>query len=292
MTAQLRNGLLLLFLLHSGPGYATAQKESSPSTTAVPDLTQLVHAAVEAELATVAEQGVAPLRYRIAKRDDRGTTVRDVINTRQGPVTRLLERNGQRLTAEEDSAERARLQDMLDDPSILERHLKRNASEKEYSAQLLRALPDALLFKLAPGQPQSGGAHGPETVLDFTPNPNFHPPTTLTEGLRNIEGRLWLDTAGNHMVRLQGRIRAPTDIGLGILARIYPGGTVLFEQQPLANGRWVSSHLEAHLTIRELLLHKQAENTTLFYTNYTSLPAPLDGRQAVELLLHETVPTR
>ena len=279
-----------LLLLVTSQSFAQKQAAVPPLSSAVISVT--VHSAIDAELAMVDRQGIAPLRYRITKRDAKGTTVRDVINTRQGPVTRLRGRDGHPLDQEADSAERARLQDMLDSPSIMERHAKTRESERKYSSQLLQALPDALLFTPSPGQPQTPGAPGPETVLDFAPNPNFHPASTVTEGLSNIEGRVWLDTASGHMVRLEGRIRAATDFRFGILARIYPGGTVLFQQQPLDQNHWVFSHLDSHLVIRELLLHKQAEDTTLDYTSYTALPASLDWRQAVNMLLQENPPSR
>jgi hypothetical protein len=38
-------------------------------------------------------------------------------------------------------------------------------------------MPQAMMFSYAPGQPQRKGAGESEVVLDFHPNPTFHPPT-------------------------------------------------------------------------------------------------------------------
>ena len=235
----------------------------------------------------------AALRYRIRKVDGKGEVVRQVIESKEGSVARLVEREGRPLTPDEDSAERERLQAILEDPDAFLRRTHREAGSRGYAVELLRSMPKAMLWSYVPGQPQLPDAPGPAVVLDFQPDPGFKPPSLITEGLTGIAGRIWVDAASHCVTRIQGRILHPVDFGWGgMLARIREGGSVEMEQRQATDRRWLYSHLVEHLTIREVMVHTVAERSEMSAFDVQPLPAPLSVREAVQQLLALPVPTR
>ena len=112
-----------------------------------------------------------------------GERLRDTIETRDGPVARLIRKDGRALTSEEDQAERDRLQSLLSSPSAFARHQKDEDEGKKLAMDLIRLLPDAMQYTYAPGQPQTSDAVGPQVVIDYAPKPGWNPPR-----LRGAEG--------------------------------------------------------------------------------------------------------
>lgn len=245
------------------------------------------------QLRIINQDGKVPLRYRVRKTDAKGTSTREVIESREGNVARLIERNGAPLTAEENSAERERLQDILQSPDRFLTHQERDRNAVGYALELVRALPEAMVWTFAPGQPQTPNARGLQVVLDFTPNPSFKPRTLITEGLTGIAGRVWIDAQTKCVTRIQGRILHAVDFGWGgFLARINEGGTIEFEQSEAGDQRWVYSHLSEHLTLREIMVHTVRENTVMDASNVQRLPGPISYRDAINALLAMQIPTR
>ena len=251
-----------------------------------------------AEAAAGCEEGIlnydtaSLLRYQVHRTDAKGSAVRQVLESKQGSVARLIQRNGQLLTPEEDAGERERLQAILDDPATYARHSRREEGSRAYAIELLHSLPKAMLWSYVPGQPQLPGA-GKATVLDFIPDPKFKPPSLLTEGLTGLAGRAWIDAESRCVVRLQLNILHPVDFGWGgVLARVKEGGSVSFEQQKVGPHRWLYSRISEHVTIREVLVHTVQEDAEITVSAMQTLPAPITLQQAVKELLAMPVATR
>ena len=233
------------------------------------------------------------LRYRVRKVDAKGDTTREVIESQEGNVARLVERNGGPLTADENKAERERLTDLLQSPEAFLKHERRERTARTYATELIRLLPQSMLWSYVPGQPQRANLHGTQVVLDFTPDPKFKPPTILSQGLTGIAGRVWIDAQTQHVTRIEGRFLHPVDFGWGgVLARIGEGGTVELEQTQATGQRWMYSRLNEHLTIREVLFHTVSENTQMAAWDAHPLPAKLSFQEAIHALLAMPLQTR
>lgn len=289
-----------LALLAAACGQAAIVSPHSPvfqAATARPDLSlpPVEWAAVAAanEVHIVNFDPANPLRYRVRRVDAKGQILREIIESRQGPVARLLERNGQPLLATENSDERSRLQGMLDSPDSFLRRGHRDDSSKSYATELLQSMTKAMLWTYTPGQPQLPGAQGAAVVLDFKPNPAFHPSGLITEALTGVAGRVWVDGESHCVTRIEGRILHTMDFGWGgVLARVKEGGTVELDQRRASDHRWLFTHLVERLSIREVLFHNVEENVEMIATDVEVLPGPLSYREAIEKLLAIPVPTR
>ncbi len=251
-----------------------------------------------AEAATANEQriidddGNFPLRYRMRKVDAKNDTTREIIESRQGTVARLVQRNGQPITAAEDAAERERLKGLLSSPADFIRHHKRDSAARNYSLQLVREMPRAMIYTYTPGQPQLPNFFDSQVVLDFTPDPRYHPPSMVAEALTGLEGRVWVDRKSKHVLRIEGRVLKAVDFGWGVLARVYPGGTVEFEQANAGGDRWTYAHLREDVTIREMMVKTVRQRASMDAADFQILPAPVDYQEAIRLLLAMPIPLR
>jgi hypothetical protein len=248
-------------------------------------------AAAHNELSIMADDGSFPLRYRTHQIDAKGDTTREVIETRQGAVARLIERDGQPLTAAQDAAERARLEEELASRADFLKRRKRETTSRDDFMELVRLLPRAMINTYAPGQPQPPHAASLQIVLDFQPNPAFRPPTMLADVLTGFGGRVWIDSRSRRMTRIEAHVLRPVNFGWGIVGRIYPGGKIEFEQANPGSDRWIYSHVDAHLTVR-LVVKTMPMNDQMTATDFLPLPAPVSFEQGIHMLLSMPVRLR
>jgi hypothetical protein len=236
------------------------------------------------------------LRYRMHVVDEKGDQVRDQIETPEGTVARLIQHNGRPLTPDEDSAERERLNSQAASPSSFARHVHREQDNKKMGIELLKLMPDAMLWSYTPGQPQladaSSGQPMSDTrliVLDFKPNPNWSPPNMEAEPLTGLEGRVWIDPRTHRMVHLDGDLFHPVNIGWGVVAHIYPGGTVSVGQTNAGGQRWIVDHIVEQLTVRALMV-KTVKQRLIFDATQFQPVAPMSYQQAIKILLDTPLP--
>jgi hypothetical protein len=230
------------------------------------------------------------LRYRMHVVDAKGDRVRDIIESRDGSVARLLFSNGKPLTEEQDKNERQRLNDMLANPSAFAKHIKDDDSGKKIADALMRLMPDAMIYTYVPGQPQTGKNPGmTEIVIDYEPNPQFHPPTTTAEALTGLKGRAWIDSKTRQLVRMEGNIFRGINFGWGMLAHIYPGGVLTIEQAEAGNGRWIFTHFTERITVRALMVKTLNIKTDVDASEFRSVP-DMSYQDAIHLLLNTPLP--
>jgi hypothetical protein len=230
------------------------------------------------------------LRYRMETVNEKGNQVRDVIESKDGTVARLIMKDGKPLTAEEDEWERRRLNDMIASPDAFAKHVNRGESEKTMADKLAPLMADAMINTYTPGQPQSGRNGGAlEVVLDYKPNPKFVPPNTQAEALTGLEGRVWIDAKTHYLVRMEGTIARGVNFGWGMLAHIYPGGTLEMNQTNVGGNRWIFTDFSMQLTVRALMVKKLNIHSTAKTSNYQIL-APMSYQDAIHLLLATPLP--
>jgi hypothetical protein len=241
---------------------------------------------------TVIQHPGSFLRYRLHEVNQKGDTLRDQIETQQGTVARLIERSGRPLTAEEDTAERSRLNAMIASPGDFARHVRHEDEGRKSALDLLRLIPDATLWSYAPGQPQLAAHHADEPdliVLDFKPDPKWSAPTLESELLTGLEGRIWIEPRTGRLIHLQADIFKAVNVGWGFLAHVYPGGTVTMDQISTGSDRWIVRHFEEQFTVRALLVKSVRQQTLSDTSDYQMAPA-MPYPQAIKILLATPLP--
>jgi hypothetical protein len=241
------------------------------------------------------------LRYRFHTITEKGDQLRDQIETPDGTFSRIIQRDGRPLTPDQDADERSRLNDLLTSPSSLARHVRHDQEGKNMGVRVIKLMPDAMLWSYAPGQPaipaRPSGQPSTETplvVLDFKPNPQWSPPNMESEFLTGLEGRIWIDPRSRRIIHLEANLFRAVNIGLGVLAHIYPGGTVTVDQAPVPttapNGgqpnaqRFIVDHIAEQFTVRAFMVKTVKQSLLFDSTNIQPIP-PMTYQQAIKLLL-------
>jgi hypothetical protein len=228
------------------------------------------------------------MRYHLLTQNDKGTDLRDQIESRNGTVGRLIARNGRPLTTAEDDAERARLQRLIDHPSDFYHHHRNDQQSKDRAAALVRQMPAAMFFSFAPDQSPVPSDPHPQVVIDYRPDPAYSPPDIASQALRGITGRIWIDTTTARIVRMHADISGDLNFGWGILAHISRGGSLDLDQVD-AGPRWIYSRLDEHITMRALIFKSIRINILMATGAYSTIP-PMSFQDAARALLNTPLP--
>ena len=182
--------------------------------------------ALATELHT-AQDPTHPMRYRLRKSSPRLTSTKEIVETRDGDVARLVAINDQPLSPADEQKEQARLDACSRDPS-LQRHRKQSEDEDTGSSSSCCACCPA--HSSTSTRARASGPAGKVEKFTFRPNPGFSPPDLETQALTAMTGELWIDAAQERVTRLEGHLQQDTDYGWGILGKLDKGGWIVIEQ--------------------------------------------------------------
>jgi hypothetical protein len=299
LVRRLTGAALALTLAGTNPQIGAAlQQPAAPQNAAASDQSHPLPAgtprswavdAVANELLVLNHPG-SYLRYRMHIHDEKGDQVRDVIESKDGTVARLILKNGRPLTPEEDQAERDRLNAMIAAPAAFLKHVKNEETGRKTADDLIRLMPDAMTYTYVPDQPQLASHPDLTIVMDYAPNPSFKPPTTLSQGLTGLKGRVWIDAKSRRVVRIEGTVFQSVNFGWGMLAHIYPGGKLVLEQTNAGGDRWIYTHFTERVTVRALMVKTLNVNNDYDASGYQTITEPMSFQDAIKLLLNTPLP--
>ncbi|MGA2569466.1 MAG: hypothetical protein ABSF23_03015 [Terracidiphilus sp.] len=256
----------------SGPGEALTPAQAEA----------LVNEALANEY-RAAQDAAQPMRYQLRKTSPRLTTTKDIAETRDGDVARLVAINDKPLGPADEQKEEARLNALLADAG---KQRRRKQSENEDTGRVLtvlRALPAAFVYQYA------GPVEGPRGKVEkfiFKPNPRFSPVDFETEALPAMTGEIWVDATRERVARLEGHVQRDVDFGWGVLGRLNKGGWIVIEQADVGGGQWRTVHFQMQMSGR-VLFKTRVFDTTEDQTKWEPLPAGMDYRKAIAMLRGE-----
>jgi hypothetical protein len=237
-----------------------------------------------------------PLRYLLRKTDEHHDTTKDIIETGEGDVARLVAINGQPLSPEANQAELDRLNTLANHPDIQEHRHQREQKDADRVNRLMRLLPDAFLYRyegtspclprLAVGPTGGGTCHH----LTFSPNPSFEPPDMEAAIFRGLAGEVWIDQAQERLTRLDAHVIANVDFGWGILGKLDKGGTIQLEQWDIGGYDWELTTLKLSLTGKALMFKSLNIQMTEQASHFSQVPPGVDYRKAIQLLQNSGAP--
>jgi hypothetical protein len=273
---EIVRAILPFFLLFSFAGAAQGQPVAPPLTPT--EAQALVARALATEVRTAQDLN-HPMRYRLRKSSPRMTSTKEIAETRDGDVARLVAINDQPLSPDYEQREQARLDALLSDPSR-QRHRKQSEeSDTGIVLKLLRILPQAFTYEY------EGVGQGPAGAVEkfrFHPNPAFSPPDMEAQALTAMTGELWIDAAQERVTRLEGRLQQDTNYGWGILGKLNKGGWIVLEQAEVGAGQWRIARFQIKIDLRILLKTKSFDSVQEM-THYAPM-ANLDYQQAIQML--------
>ncbi len=233
-----------------------------------------VFEAVRAELAAAAADHTVWLYYEVDMKPGDGT-VQWAADTRMGELDRILEKNGNRFTPEE---QRSKMDAFIDSPAAQVRQRKGGQHDDRQAAQMLNLLPNAFLWTMTR---QAGG----KTYLHFRPDPNFRPPTWESRVFAAMEGDMVVDDARFRIESLKGRMIHQVKFGWGLLGELEPGGTFDVERRELAPGVWQITQTHVHIQGHALIFKSISEQEDDVKSRFQQLPENIAFREAEEKLM-------
>lgn len=278
--------LLLPLALHAAASPAPAATTASPGQElAESNPTELMRRVSQNELANSYGHR-PPMRYWVRKITAHLDMTKEIVETREGGVARLIAVGGNPLSAVPNQKEIERLRAIAADPAIEAHRRDRERRDAQRVQKYMRLLPAAFVYHFEGMRDLPNGA---AIRLTFIPNPTFTPPDFESRTLTGIRGEIWIDPTDLRVVRLDSHIFRTVDFGWGILGSLYPGGTMRIEQMKTRECGWQLIHLSLHLNGRELLfksLHIVVGETA---GNYRLIPATWNYKDAVQWLLQTPI---
>ncbi len=245
----------------------------------------LVHHALAIELQSATDTQ-HPMRYRLRKSSPRLASTKEIVETREGAVARLIAVNDLPLGPADEQKEQMRLNGLVSDPSLQHHRKQSQDDDTRRVLKVLRALPDAFVYTY------SGSALTPSGLVNkfsFRPNPDFTPTDLETQVLPAMTGEIWINPAQTRVVRLEGHLDHDVSFGWGLLGRLYKGGSVVIEQSDIGNRQWRIVRLQLSMNGR-VVFRTRNFDTVEEESRFAPVPQGLGYLQAVQMLRNEPIP--
>jgi len=259
----------------------SAQSDSAGSAQAAPAesnaaANELARNVVKNELKAMDEDH-SHWMYRLETVEHGAKETKEVVETKDGDVTRLVERNGQPLSPDEQKAEDERMDKFIHDPAEQKKQQQDVADDSRKMKQLLGMLPEALTYSA----PEVSGS---TTKLKFQPNPAFHPPSREAHVFHEMEGELVVDTKQQRIVEFSGHLIHTVDFGGGLLGHLDQGGTFDVRQQEVGPGIWEMTLLKVNMKGKALFFKTVSVQQDERHSDFHRVPDTETLAQAEDML--------
>jgi len=253
-----------IYLCFMSLSLALAQSPTQTRTENLPELpkdaTEYARQAIRNQLTADATDHTH-WRYHIYREDEKGTQVRDVIETKDGEIARTLLINGQPLTTEQRADDEARMKKLIADAAERAKRTKREKEDTDKGVQMLKAIPDAFIFKY-------DGIEDGLIRLSFFPNPHYDAPSRELQVFRSLSGKLWVNREYCRLARMDGTLFEDVTFGWGLLGRLNKGGTFSVLQNRVGDDHWeivsLDVKMNGHAVIFKSINVKQMQRLTDF----------------------------
>jgi hypothetical protein len=204
-------------------------------------------------------------------------TEREVIESKDGDLDRLLSVNGQALTAEQATREDKRIQKLLKNPSEQGKMQRDREQDNEKTERLLKMLPDAVIADYAERR-------GELVELRFRPNPNFRPSSHEAQVFHAMEGRIWIASKEGRLAEIDGHLANAVRFGGGLLGHLDKGGQFHVKQSEVAPGHWEITTMNINMRGKALFFRTIEVQQNETRTSFQRVPDDLTLAQAAERL--------
>lgn len=205
-------------------------------------------------------------------------TIKLVVQTAEGEVSKTIEINGHPLTPEQQRANEQKMRRFVNDPALRQKQKQDQEKDDRQAAALTRMLPDAFLWTKV-------SENGDETTLAFRPNPKFNPPTRPAHVFAAMKGTMVVNTKQRRIQSLKGTLTSNVEFGwLGILGKLYRGGTFSVRRQNVGGDVWEITSTHVHINGHALIFKSISENQDEEKSHFKRAPASITLAQAAKML--------
>jgi hypothetical protein len=262
----------LAIALALAAGIAARAQEPDP----LPSAGELINAVAANELRDRLLQ--QKWMYVIERQEGKQTITKEQVDSKDGPLYRVLAIDGKPLNADQRRQDDARIERLLHDSSQQLKFKQAYDEDEQKLEQLLRVMPNAFLYEY-------GGFDGNNIRLRFRPNPKYNPPTYEARVVHNLAGTILIEPGQKRLVMLSGKLISRVDFGFGILGRIDEGGTVEIGRVEVGSMQWKTSLVHIQLSGRMVLFKTVSKQQYETRSDFRLVPSDLSLSQANALLL-------
>ena len=181
--------------------------------------------------------------------------------------------NGHPPTPTEQQHARDELRKLVNDEEARRKKRQEIDSDGQKADTLMKRLPATFIFTPA-------GRAGKTIRFNFRPDPQFSPSSSEEKIFHNMRGVLVIDATEIRLMKLSGTLISDVDFGLGILGRIYKGGTFQVIQSEILPSCWELTQLDVHISGRAVFFHTINEQQHEVKSQFTPVPPDLPLAQA------------
>jgi len=215
--------------------------------------------------------------YRLEKEQNGKKRVEEIVETKEGSVSRLLSINDLPLTAQQQREEEQRVGELMTSRSSQQKLRRGLEAEILQGRRLFKILPDAFVFIYA-------GGEGNLAKLSFSPNPSFHPPSLETRVFHDMEGEMWIDCKQERLAGFDGHLTQTVKFGFGLLGHLDKGGHFEVRQAEVVPGHWDMTFLCVEMTGRALMFATIGVQKKENHRDFHRVSDDLTLMQAVDIL--------
>ena len=215
--------------------------------------------------------------YAIEKRDGKQMLKEEQVETKDGPLYRVLAMDGVPLNPDQRQQEDSRIDRLLRDPGQQLKVKQRQDDDEKKLQSLMQLMPRAFLFDY-------DGMEGSLVRLKFRPNPGYSPQSYEERVICSLGGAILIDPQQERLAKISGQMMNAVKFGFGLFGRVDNGGTMEFGRKQVGAAQWKTNLINVQLTGKMVLfktLNKQQYETR---SNFRSVANDLNLTQASELL--------
>lgn len=215
--------------------------------------------------------------YRVEREEQGKKKAKEVVQTGQGSLDRLVAVDGQPLNANEQKDERERIGNLVRNPEEQQRLEQTKKKDGEQCKAFFKMLPDALSFIYA-------GRDGDLIKLSYRPNPGFQPPSREARVFHEMEGEMWVNETQRRLVRIHGHLIADVKFAGGLLGHLEKDGSFSVEQRELLPGQWDLTFMEVDMKGKALFFKTIAVQEKEYRSDFRTVPEGLTLAEAADML--------
>jgi len=218
----------------------------------------------------------------IEKRAGKETLTEEQVETREGPLYRLLAIDGTALSAEQRKQDDVRIDRLMKDPSPLLK-LKQAENDDELKLQkLLSLMPHAFVYEY-------DGAEENLLRVKFKPNPDYSASSYEERVIHNLAGTMLIDPERKRMTKVAGHLVSRVEFGYGLLGRI-DSGTVELERVEVGPLLWKTAFINIHFSGRVAIFKTVSKDQYERRSDFRAVASDLSLSGGKDLLVSRSLP--
>jgi hypothetical protein len=215
--------------------------------------------------------------YVIEKREGNQSLTQEQVETRNGPLYRVLARDGVALTPDQRQQDNVRIDRLLHDTGQQAKLKRQYEDDEQKLEKLMRVMPDAFLYDY-------DGVDGTFVRLRFRPDPSYNPPDYEARVVHSLAGTVMIDAQQKRLAKLSGQLVNGVNFGLGIFGHIDSGGTIEVGRVQVGPLQWKTALLNIQLSGRLIFFKTINKQQYEVRSNFRAVPGDLSLSDANQLL--------